>query len=79
MSHSKYTLKNALGVNIPLNEDKNKRRKDFDKAMKIFNRKMKDSDKLNEFTERMEYTKPTTRRREERKQAKNNARKNNDY
>jgi ribosomal protein S21 len=79
MNHSKYTLKNALGVNIPLNGNDHKRAKDFSKALRQFTKAVKDSGRLTEYTHRKEYTKPTTKRREARKQAIRNARREQDW
>ena len=69
MSYNKHTLKNSVGVNIPLNDDPKKRKKDFERAMKIFTREVKNSKRVEDSIERMEYIKPTTKRREERKYA----------
>ena len=38
-------------------------------ALKVFKRKLKESGKLEELKERKEYTKPTTKRRKQKKDA----------
>lgn len=49
----------GVGVKIPKKEN-------FNFALKVFKRKLKESGKLKEFSRRREYIKPSVRRRKQR-------------